>query len=571
MKPYRNTIAILLLLVLTLATSACESGLGGKGMFAGWFGGKYDVDELNVALAQELSDSTEMLRNLKELELNDDQQEHFKKFYSRRNFQTAWVAKRGVNKHGEALLEEIERADEDGLNPEDYKLQYLQHSRKKIEKEKDIALAEVIKLDKELTAAYLKLASHKLRGRVNPGRLDALWKTNRRTKDLARHLEDALKGGNIAASLQELEPQDRQYVALKEAYNNYRKLLEEKGEWPQLPADLKIKAGDSTKYVATLRERLAADGYFKTPAPDSLTQVYDSTLVKAVIDYQSLNGLEPDGIVGGETLQMLNTTLKQRISQIQLNLERIRWHPEKPEGKYLLVNVPQYMLYIYNKDKKEMEMRVIVGEAYKSNTPIFNDTLQYIAFSPTWTVPNSIATEEMLPKLQKDPSWLSRNNFLLYEGWDENAPTIDPRSIRWDKVSADDFPYRIVQQPGKGNALGNMKFMFPNDMDIYLHDTPTESLFNRAERDFSHGCVRVEKPVDLAVYLLQEEGWDHARVEEHMYLDSPKNVVLEEKLPIFIDYRTAWVDDDGHITFAKDIYGHDKKQMDRFEELIATN
>ncbi|EMR01813.1 murein L,D-transpeptidase [Cesiribacter andamanensis AMV16] len=564
--------SIVLLLALALCTAACESGTGAsRGMFAGLFGSRFDVDELNVALAEELSDSTRMLQNLKDLELNDDQQEHFKKFYRQRDYQTAWVTSRGLNKQGEALLEAIDKAGDDGLNSEDYKLQYLQHSKKRVEKEKEVALEEVTKLDKELTAAYLKLASHKLKGRVNPERLDALWKTNRRSKDLARHLQNALDRGSIAESLQELEPQDPQYTALKKAYNNYRQLLEEKGEWPQLPADLTIKAGDSSKYVATLRERLSADGYFKTPAPDSLQQVYDSTLVQAVMTYQDINGLEPDGVVGGETLAMLNTPLKERINQLQLNLERIRWSPEKPEGKYLLVNVPQYKLYIFNGNKKDMEMRVIVGEAYKSNTPIFNDTLQYIAFSPTWTVPNSIATQEMLPKLQKDPSWLSRNNFVLYEGWSENAPELNPRSINWNKVSADNFPYRIVQQPGKSNALGHMKFMFPNDMDIYLHDTPTESLFQRAERDFSHGCVRVEKPIDLAVYLLQDEGWDAAKVQEHMNLPTPENVVLEEKLPIFIDYRTAWVDDEGHVTFAKDIYGHDKKQMNRFEELLATN
>jgi murein L,D-transpeptidase YcbB/YkuD len=566
-------IHMLFFLAIMVAGISCNSNATGnkKGMFAGWFGGGEAIEEMDMALYDELSDSVRMMENLKELELSKDLQDDFKKFYKERDYQTAWMKKRGVNKDTEALLEAIERAEEDGLNSEDYKLQYLYHARKALEKNRKAEVEDKLKLEKELTAAYLKYASHKMRGRVNPEKLDALWKTNRPDRDLAEHLQNALQQGDIAGSLQELEPKDPQYAALKQAYTNYKKLLEEKGEWPKLPADLKIEAGDSSEYVTTLRERLAADGYFKSPEPDSLQQVYDSTLVEAIMVYQQKNSLEPDGIVGGETLSMLNTSLKERIDQISLNLERIRWSPEKPNSRYLMVNVPQYTLYVYEGAEKAMEMRVIVGEAYKANTPIFNDSMQYIAFSPTWTVPNSIATEEFLPKLQNDPTYLSRNNYKLYEGWDENAPELDAQSIDWEDVTADNFPYRIVQQPGNGNALGHVKFMFPNELDIYLHDTPTESLFKNAERDYSHGCVRVEKPVDLAHYLLRDQGWDRAKVEGSMNLPEPENVILEEKVPIFIDYRTAWVDEEGHVVFAKDIYGHDSKQMKRFGELLANN
>lgn len=566
----RRVIPLLYLLAILLVAAGCDSNAAGrKGLFAGWFGGAEALEGMDLALAEELSDSLRMMENLKELGLSKDLQDDFKAFYRARNYQTAWMKKRGVNSEAEELLEAIGRAEEDGLNSEDYKLQYLHHTKKALEKNRKATLEEKLKLEKTLTATYLTYASHKMRGRVNPEKLDALWKTNRPDRDLAVHLQNALQKGEIEESLQDLEPKDPQYAALKKAYNNYKQLMEEKGEWPQLPSDLKLEAGDSSEYVATLRERLSADGYFKSPKPDSLQQVYDSTLVKAVMVYQQKNSLEPDGIVGGETLHMLNTSLKDRIDQIQLNLERIRWSPEKPNSRYLMVNVPQYTLYVYEGAEKAMEMRVIVGEAYKANTPIFNDSMRYIAFSPTWTVPNSIATEEFLPKLQKDASYLSKNNYKLYEGWEENAPELDARSINWDDVTADNFPYRIVQQPGDRNALGHVKFMFPNELDIYLHDTPTESLFKNAKRDYSHGCVRVEKPVDLAHYLLRDQGWDRAKVEGAMNLPEPENVILEEKVPIFIDYRTAWADEQGRITFAKDIYGHDKKQMQRFGEVLA--
>lgn len=566
-----NLSVLLLLFFVAFAGISCDSGTAGrKGMFAGWFGAGLDVEEIDLAMSEELSDSVEMMKNMKELELPKELQPDFENFYKERDYQTAWMKKKGVNNEGEALLKAIEQAGSEGLNSEDYKLQYLYHLKKKVEKDKKAEIAEMTKLDKELTAAYLKFASHKLRGRINPARLDAQWKVDRRDKDLAAHLQNALQEGEIAESLQELEPKEPQYAALKKAYNNYKQLLEKNGEWPKLPAELKLQAGDSSQYVTTLRERLAADGYYKSPEPDSLRQIYDSTLVKTVMVYQEKNGLEPDGVVGGKTLDMLNTSLKERVNQLQLNLERMRWSAERPDGRYLLVNVPQYMLYIYEGDSKVMDMRVIVGESYKAGTPLFNDTLEYISFSPTWTVPNSIATEEILPKLRKDPGYLSKNRFKLYEGWSEDALELDARSIDWKDVSAENFPYRIVQQPGDHNALGHIKFMFPNDLDIYLHDTPNHNLFKKAERDFSHGCIRVERPVDLAHYLLDDSSWDKAKIQEYMYLDTPENVKLKNKVPVILDYRTAWVDDDGRVTFAKDIYGHDQKQMQRFDELLAT-
>ncbi len=566
---------LLMLFTMAFAGFSCNNSNadndGRKGMFAGWFGAGLDVEEIDLAMSEELSDSMQMVAAIKELELPKDLHDDFKNFYQERDYQTAWMRKKGVNKEGEALLKKIEEAPADGLNSEDYKLQYLYHLKQKVEKEKETEINQITKLDKELTAAYLKYASHKLRGRVDPSRVDTLWKASPRETDLAAHLESALNDGKIAKSLDQLNPPDPQYAALKKAYNNYRQLLEKNGEWPQLPNELTLKAGDSSKYVTTLRERLAADGFYNSPRPDSIAQVYDSTLVQAVMVYQDKNGLEPDGLIGGETLNMLNTPLKERINQLQLNLERMRWSAERPNDRYLLVNVPQYMLYIYEGGNKVMDMKVIVGEAYATGTPLFNDTLEYISFSPTWTVPNSIATEEMLPILQKNPDYLKNNNFKLYEGWSENAAELDPADIDWKDVSPEEFPYRIVQQPGDMNALGHIKFMFPNELDIYLHDTPNPNLFKKAERDFSHGCIRVERPVDLAHYLLEDAGWDKTKIEEHMNLDEPKDVPVKEKLPVILDYRTAWVDDDGRITFAKDIYGHDRKQMQRFDELLAEN
>ncbi|MBW3544559.1 MAG: murein L,D-transpeptidase, partial [Bacteroidetes bacterium] len=275
-------IGMMLLFAITLTAAGCggngdenESKTGRKGLFAGWFGAGLDVEEIDLAMSEELSDSLQMIANLKELELPEKLHDDFKSFYKNRDYQTAWMKKKGVNKAGEDLLKAIEEAPANGLSREDYKLQYLYHLKQKVEKDKDTEISEITKLDKALTAAYLKYASHLLQGRMNPSKIDALWKTVPREMDLAAHLQSALEDGEIAESLQQLDPQDPQYAALKNAYNNYKHLLEENGEWPKLPAELTIKAGDSTKYVATLRKRLEADGYFKSPKPDSLLQVYD--------------------------------------------------------------------------------------------------------------------------------------------------------------------------------------------------------------------------------------------------------------------------------------------------------
>jgi murein L,D-transpeptidase YcbB/YkuD len=275
-------------------------------------------------------------------------------------------------------------------------------------------------------------------------------------------------------------------------------------------------------------------------------------------------------VAAENTLAMLNVPVKERVKQIKLNLERFRWHPERPEGRHVVVNVPELKVYVYEGEDSTLSMRVIVGEAYESVTPIFNDSIEYISFSPTWTVPVSIATEEMLPKLKKDPGYLPSRNFKLYESWEEDAAEVDPYEVNWEKVKADDFPYKIVQQPGANNSLGRVKFMFPNKMSIYLHDTPADYLFDRNERDLSHGCIRVEKPVELAAYLLQEEEMGMAEVEQNMNLPEPLNTVLPEKVPVFIEYRTAWMGSNGRVHFREDIYGHDQKQINKLEVALAS-
>jgi murein L,D-transpeptidase YcbB/YkuD len=281
-------------------------------------------------------------------------------------------------------------------------------------------------------------------------------------------------------------------------------------------------------------------------------------LEEALRDFQQRHGLKPDGKLTAETVKWLNRPVQEVVQMIELNMERIRWLPDSIGDTYLLVNTPEYVLKAFKEGKKEMEMNVIVGQEYAS-TPVFTDTLEYVVFNPDWTVPPSIAQKEILPILQKNPDYLLNQDMSVYETWNEkDTMALDPHATDWSQFTPETFKYRIVQNPGPKNPLGLIKFMMPNDLFIYLHDTPADHLFGRSKRSLSHGCIRLEKPTELAMYVL---GWDEAKVKEYISKEKPENVSLKEKMPVQIVYRTAWVDEEGKLNLRDDIYGYDKIQQ----------
>ena len=339
----------------------------------------------------------------------------------------------------------------------------------------------------------------------------------------------------------------------------------------KIAADVSLAPGDSAREVSILKKRLSFWGDLSISDLDSATiNIFDKKLEKAIAAFQERHGILEDGKVGPETISMLNASLEERIDQIILNMERLRWLPEHLGEHYLMVNVPDYQLKIIKNEKERLEMKVIVGEVMNA-TPIFSDTIEYVVFSPTWTIPPSIVKKEMLPKIKEDENYFKDKAFVLYESWAPEAKIIDPKKVVWEDVDTADFNYKIVEKPGDRNALGLVKFMFPNSEAIYLHDTPTDHLFSRTERGFSHGCIRVEQPKELAAYLLEEneDKWDIEKISEYMQLDTPATVDLELELPVHIVYHSAWVDDDGKVHFRKDIYNHDKAQEQAIERKEA--
>jgi murein L,D-transpeptidase YcbB/YkuD len=310
--------------------------------------------------------------------------------------------------------------------------------------------------------------------------------------------------------------------------------------------------------VPLLRKRLLPQNRWNISGPNQF--VFDPELSIAVRDFQARHGMKPDGALGPNTLKAMNVSIDDRIDQIIINMERWRWvpKPKKFEEKHIFVNIPEYKLYARENGKTVLDMRVIVGKTMNS-TPVFSDKLEYIVFSPYWNVPVSIVVNEFKPKLMNDPGWLERMDMELVKGYGKNAVPVSPYSVDWASIDEKNFKYLIRQRPGPENPLGDIKFIFPNEHEVYLHHTASESLFDQTQRGFSHGCVRVEKPVELAKFLLSDQPqWDESRILEAMHAGTEKYQNLKAKVPVYIVYFTSWVDEQGGVHFRDDIYGHDK-------------
>ena len=489
-------------------------------------------------------------------------------FYERRGYLPAWSDDSGPVALVDELVEAIERADQEGLHPADYHLDRIRATLANVRRNQKDQLPlnprRLADLDLLATDAFLILGAHYLAGRINPETIDPEWMANRREADLADVLQKALDAGRIKGALEELLPQQPGYGRLKEALVKYRRLATA-GGWPPVPDGPKMQAGDRGLRVAALRERLRFEEDL-TGAVAGDDELFDDTLDKAIRQFQERHGLDADGVVGPATLGALNVTVQQRIRQIEVNLERWRWLPQDLGQQYILVNIANFELDVMEDGRPTLVMKVVVGRDYR-RTPVFSDRMTYLVLSPYWNVPPSIAVQDKLPLIKKDPGYLVKQNMKLFQGWGADTREIDPMSIDWSRVTANNFSYRLRQEPGPLNALGKVKFMFPNKFNVYLHDTPSRELFARQERTFSSGCIRLEKSIDLAQYLLRDDPrWTRENILSAVEKRSEQTVQLSKKVPVHLLYWTAWATVDGAAHFRKDIYGRDKRVQETLEE-----
>ncbi|RYY30347.1 MAG: hypothetical protein EOO04_05015, partial [Chitinophagaceae bacterium] len=340
---------------------------------------------------------------------------------------------------------------------------------------------------------------------------------------------------------EEWEPVNPQYQALKKELIRFNDIAA-KGGWQQIPVEGKrsYKPGDSGRAIIALKSRLLLAG--DLTAADSSSK-YDSTLVPAIHRAQRRFGFNEDGIIDTALINALNVPVKQRIEQLLINMERMRWLPEKEAPMRIVANIPEFKIHVFENNKEVFEMPIVVGKEGNS-TVIFNDELKYIVFSPYWNVPVSIVKKEIMPSMKRNPNYLASQNMEITSNGGGTP------SIR--------------QKPGPKNSLGRVKFLFPNNYNIYFHDTPAKSLFKREKRAFSHGCMRLQDPVKLATYLLRDQPeWTPEKIASAMSQSSEKWVTLKNPLPVYVSYFTAWVDGQGLVHFREDIYGHDKRTADR--------
>lgn len=477
-------------------------------------------------------------------------------FYEERRFGPAWIGDRGPTPRIDSLLAVLQQADRQGLRPADYHVDAIQTLHQKIQNGDSQDLGRISDLELLSTDAFLLYASHLLTGRLSPTEITPTWNISSREADLIQKLTEATSGTSIATVLQSLHPPQSEYARLVEALRRYRRLAAS-GGWPTVPERPTLRAGEQGSRVGRVRQRLRVTGDLssdRSEAPDS----FGTSLRDAVVGFQERHGLEPDGAVGPATRAALNVPAAERVQQLIVNMERWRWLPQDLGRRYVLVNIAGFRLRVVEEGDEVLRMSVVTGRPYRQ-TPVFSGEISYLVLNPYWHVPHSIATKDKLPEIKKDPSYLDRQQFKIFRGWGADAQPIDPSTIDWARLSQGNFPYRLRQEPGPMNALGRVKFMFPNRYSVYLHDTPTRGLFAQAERAFSSGCVRVERPLELAEYLLADPStWSRARIQSVIEsTNTERSVLLRERVPVHLQYWTAWVEEDGTVHFRNDVYQRD--------------
>lgn len=467
-----------------------------------------------------------------------------------------WVSKEGHGERAAIILKYLKNAGNEGLDPADYQV-------KKIERQwADLSLTSLAELDTLLTYNMVKYLHDVSYGQVKPYMVNPklFAEAGERGFDPLKMVETIRKTEDLEAFFQSLPPQHRQYKGLKKALVQYSG-MKYSGQWRKEILKKSIRPGDEDERIIEIKKRIAL---LENAGVESLTtgnlSLFDDNLMKKVIRFQLHHGLEPDGIIGRKTMRELNKSPQERLDQIKVNMARWRWQDHTLGDKYILVNIANYRLFTYEAGELKFSMPVIVGKL-QHQTPAFSDKIKYLELNPYWNVPPSIAKDEDLPKLRKNPNYLVDKNIRLFSNWQKDSVEIDSTVIDWNAITPSQMAgFKLRQDTGPNNALGRIKFVFPNKYSVYLHDTPSKELFSRQTRPFSHGCIRVSEPAKLAAFLLNEKGnkWDRERVNHLINLGKRKVLQIRPALPVHITYQTAWVDKDGKINFNRDVYGRDK-------------
>ena len=460
------------------------------------------------------------------------------RFYESREYRPAWTTGDGLSRQGAALLGVLRGAAREGLDAERYRHPVLDTA--------DVAEGATLgEIELRLTDRFLEYAADVAQGRLDPAAVNPYWAQRPRPVDALALLRQAVLSRDVEKTLHGLLPRNPQYAALRGALARYRALAG-KGGWPTtLRPRVPLRTGRRAPEVATLRARLLAEGDLRDNAAPARTDLFDEALSAALKRFEARHGLKPDGLLDKAAVEALNVPVEQRIRSLELSLERWRWLSPELADRFVLVNIAGFELHGFDGGQDVLRMRVVTGNAARTPTPVFARAMTHVVFRPYWNVPTSIAEAEIMPAVYRDRGYLRRKNMELVRGTGGS---------------------QLRQRPGPGNALGLVKFVMPNPFGIYLHDTPEDALFAQPRRDRSHGCVRVERPAELARFVLSAlPEWTPARIRTAMARGGEQHVALAEPLPVVITYLTAWADADGLTRFFPDVYEHDAAQQLRLE------
>jgi murein L,D-transpeptidase YcbB/YkuD len=540
-------LAVLLLLPLALVASACtkEADAGARKTVARGLNRRpaewspttltevkgIPVANLRTAIAQRLDGQ-------RPATVGEEAWHHTRQVYKSFGQAPLWLSPDGLEKErAGALMNAVLGAGSDALDISDYPITDVANAIAALRRAPQPTAEQLAEADVLLTSMYAALGEDLLVGQVSPKSVAQSWHIDPQDENVDSALVRTLGLLPLGKSISALRPDDEDYTALQKELVRFRELVA-KGGWAQVPAGKALKTGDTDSPVrlAALRARLAAEG-INVPADSAANaQVFDASLAAAVAQFQMRHGIAVDSSLGTETLNSLNVPAAYRLGQIAANMERKRWMPRELPERFVHVNVPAFQLQAFDSGTKTLEMKVIVGQEFEDKaTPVFSDVMETVVFRPYWNITPDIQAKEVGPKAAANPGYLAANDMEYYK---------------------DGGVTRIRQRPGPKNSLGYVKFLFPNDFNIYLHDTPNHELFEKDVRAFSHGCIRVEKPDQLAQWAL---GWDAGRVQEAM-TQGPDNtpIKLKQKIPVFITYGTAYVRD-GQLYFGNDLYHRDDK------------
>ncbi len=468
--------------------------------------------------------------------------------YAARNFQPLWTRPGRLD----SLIELLETAPAHGLDPEDYVVDHLQTARAQAASGGSLDQAD---LDILATEAFVRFGYHQRFGKVNPQNLDANINFRRDLVDDQEPIESiqALIASErpIRDVIDEFFARGAYYRGAQQVLAAYRE-IEAAGGWPAVTAGATLREGDDDPRVAEMRRRLAATGDLPAGADLDSTR-YNADVVAAVRVFQERHVLDADGIAGAQTVAAMNVPVQTRIDQLRLTLERLRWVQQEISPEFLAVNIAGFRTFLFRDGDDIWETRVMVGRPYRQ-TPVFRGDIRYLEFNPTWTIPPGILRNDVLPAIKRDPNYLRDRNISVI---DRDGRKVDPATVDWNKYTRG-VPYTLRQEPGPDNALGLIKFIFPNEHFVFLHDTPSRALFGRSERTFSSGCIRVENPFELAELLLNDaERWDADAIQNVVDSRQTRRVNLQEKFPVLIFYLTAVVDPKEPPRFMKDVYNRD--------------